>query len=79
MTRADFVAKAVRTAERALHVPPGWWGIYRDVHGPKGQQVTFSKHSFSWIVTVKEKGTSKRKEIGKYGTRGGAIGKARRL
>jgi hypothetical protein len=31
MTRAQFVAMAVKAAERQLGVPPGWWGTWRDV------------------------------------------------
>jgi hypothetical protein len=31
MTRDKFIAKAVRAAERALEVPPNWWGTWRDV------------------------------------------------
>jgi len=30
MTRAQFIARAVRAAERELRIPPGWWGTWRD-------------------------------------------------
>ena len=39
MTRAEFVARAVRTAERDLRVPAGWWGTWRDLHAPSGARV----------------------------------------
>lgn len=42
MTRAEFVDRAVRAAEKALHVPPGWWGTYSDVHGPGAVRVRWS-------------------------------------
>jgi hypothetical protein len=51
VTREQFVAKAVREAERALHVPAGWWGTWREVHSPDGGVlVRFS--AGVWLVVV---------------------------
>lgn len=38
-TRKQFEQKAIREAERRLRVPPGWWGTYQHVRGPKGVEV----------------------------------------
>lgn len=35
MTRGQFVARAIRAAERDLRVPPGWRGTWRDVTNGK--------------------------------------------
>lgn len=71
MTREQFVARATRVAERALHLPPGWWGTYRDIHGPLGQRVLWS--SGAWTVS------SCGDRVGRYGTRTYALAKARKL
>lgn len=31
MTRDEFIARAVKSAERDLGVPAGWWGTWRDI------------------------------------------------
>lgn len=72
MTRQQFIDKAVRAAERKLIIPFGWWGTWRDVHGPAGQRVRFS--GLCWVVSSAHRGV-----IGRYESRAGAIGKARKL
>jgi hypothetical protein len=42
MKREEFVAKVVREAEKKLQLPPGWWGNWRHVHGPEGEEVKFN-------------------------------------
>jgi len=42
MKLEDFVAKAVRQAESKLQIPPGWWGNWRHVQGPEGEEVKFA-------------------------------------
>ena len=39
MTRKIWEKKVIREAERALGVPAGWWGAWRDVFGPGGAHV----------------------------------------
>jgi hypothetical protein len=31
VTRSEFIARAVRAAERAIEVPQGFFGVWRDV------------------------------------------------
>lgn len=50
MTRQEFFAKAIRTAERALYVPTGWWGRWRDVTNGT-VRVAWSR-SGGWRITV---------------------------
>ena len=38
-SREEFVAAAVREAERRLNVPAGWWGTYKHVRAPGGAAV----------------------------------------
>jgi len=72
VSRAQFVAKAIRTAERALGVPAGWWGAYVDVRGPGGRRVQFGQMHGSrcWVVSVNGK------RISGHDSRIGAIAKA---
>lgn len=48
MTRKQFEAKAIREAERKIEAPPGWWGTWRDLHGPGGVRVR--KAGMSWTL-----------------------------
>lgn len=78
MTKEDFDAKALRAAERAIGVPPGWWGTWRDVRGPLGQRVYFS--SGAWVVarsSISFPGRWLRRS--RHDSRSFAIGKARKL
>lgn len=72
MTRKEFEAKAIREAEKALGVPAGWWGTWRDVRGPRGVRVRYSGR-FTW--TLSQRG----KRISKHDSRSFAITKARKL
>lgn len=72
MTRQQFIAKAVRRAEQDLRIPPGWWGIYRDV-GNNYVRVKFSTRGSGWFVY--ERG----KIVSKHDSRLSAINKARKL
>lgn len=76
MTRQQFIDRATRDAERALHVPPGWWGTYRDVRGPDDQRVHFS--GGAWTVaraSVSKSGSWLR--ISRHDSRTFALRKAR--
>ena len=42
VTREQFIARAVKDAERTIDAPPGWWGIWRDMRGPNGERVRFA-------------------------------------
>jgi len=69
--RRYFVEAAVRPAEEALGVPPGWWGSYRDVAGPDGQRVRLSRGT--WIVRFRGK------LVSRHDSRSYAIKAARKL
>lgn len=71
MTRKEFEAKAIRDAEKALGLPAGWWGTWRDMHGPQGQRVRFSGRYWTVILNGVR--------VSQHGPRSGAIAKARRL
>lgn len=73
MTREQFVEKAVRKAEIALHVPAGWWGTYLDVHAPGGIRVRWSGSRKHWVVSHDGK------ILGRNDRRTGAIARAKRL
>jgi hypothetical protein len=70
VTREQFTARAVRDAERALQVPPGWWGVWRDVTDGIAR-IHFS--SGGWTVSVRGK------RVSRHDSRTFAISKARRL
>lgn len=74
MTRRQFEEAAVRIAERNLGLPPGWWGTYRDVHGPAGERVLKRQRGLSgWIVSFRGE------VVSLHDSRSGAIAKARKL
>jgi hypothetical protein len=73
VTKKEFDAKAIRQAEKAIQVPPGWWGSWRDVHGPVGVRVKFSAHGNVWVLRLSNV------LIGKFHSRGTAIAKGRKL
>lgn len=74
MTRKQFVARAVKEAERRMGVPPGWWGTYDDVRGPCGVRVKLiDRRSGGWSVRVGKR------LVSKHDSRAFAIKKARRL
>ena len=74
MTRKQFVARAVKEAERRLGVPPGWWGTYDDVRGPGGVRVRLiNRRSGRWTVRVGKR------LVSKHDSRAFAIKKARGL
>lgn len=66
MTREQFITKAIRTAERLLLVPPGWWGTWADRRGPNGARVTIAQAG-SYVAWRRGK------KIGAYDTRATAI------
>lgn len=71
MTRLQFVAKATRIVEKRLEIPPGWWGTWRVVRGPKGIVVRGADHKW----TIRRLGV----KISVHGSRSYAIAKARAL
>ena len=73
MTRQQFEQRAILLAERTLGIPPGWWGTYRDVHGPAGERARAVGYgSPDWVVSWR--GTV----MSRHDSRAGAIAKARR-
>lgn len=66
-----FVAAAIRDAERRLGIPAGWWGTYRDVHGPGGWRVRNS--GSGWFLSRNGK------RVSGHDSRSFAISKARKL
>lgn len=70
MTRAEFEAKAIRSEEKRLYVPPGWWGTWGDVTNGK-VRVRFSGRC--WTISVGGK------RVSQHDARGNAISKAKRL
>lgn len=54
MTRAKFIEKAVRAAERTLDIPAGWWGTYLKIDGPRGERVRFSQTWSEWSVVNRD-------------------------
>lgn len=72
MTRQQFIARAVRTAERNLGIPQGWWGTWRDF--TNGTVRVRLRGSWEWRVTWCS-GT----EISRHDSRAGAIRKAAKL
>lgn len=74
MTREQFTAKALRAAERAIRVPPGWWGTWRDVYSPSGTvRIRFSNHGRCWVI--RHNGIV----VSRHDSRSFAIAKARKL
>jgi hypothetical protein len=71
MTRAQFVARAVRAAERELRIPRGWWGTWRDF--ANGKVRVHLVGTWRWHVT--RRGVL----VSKHDSRSGAIGKAAKL
>jgi hypothetical protein len=69
-SREEFEARAIRDAEKAIYAPPGWWGGWRDVHGPSGERVRFT--GSAWVFSVE--GTT----VSRHDSRAFAIGKARK-
>ena len=72
MTRVEFKAKAIREAERRLQVPPGWWGTWKQVHGPRGVMVRLVAGG-AWAL--RQHGTL----VSKHDSRAFAIAKGREL
>lgn len=70
MTRAQFEAKAVRDMERAIRVPPGWWGTWNDVTNGT-VRVRFS--GTCWTISVRGK------RVSRHDSRSSAVSKARKL
>jgi hypothetical protein len=74
MTRDEFEAKAIRAAEKALRIPAGWWGTYRDVCAWYGTLFVRVRFSVSyWVLSIDGKVASK------HDSRGSAISKGSRL
>lgn len=71
MTRPEFIAKAIHSAEKSLGIPAGWWGTWRHVQGPRGQEVRCTGQC--WIVRYRGA------VVSRHDVRSGAIGKARKL
>lgn len=72
MTRKQFEAKAIREAERKIEVPPGWWGTWREAHGPRGVLVR-ALRGHGWIL--RQHGAV----ISKHDSRAFAISKGKKL
>ena len=70
MTRKDFETKAIRAAERTLHLPRGWWGTYSAIYSPGGL-VTVRFSGRCWVVRCDGR------IVSKHDSRFGAIKKAR--
>lgn len=70
MTRKQFEESAIRSKEKDLRIPRGWWGTYRDVTDGV-RRVRFS--SGVWIVSLRGKIASR------HDSRSFAIRKAARL
>lgn len=64
--RAVWIARVVRAAERAIKVPPGWWGSILDATNGRAR-VKWSKHASRWILRIHGK------IIGRYVVRATAI------
>ena len=81
MTRAEFIARATRAAEKALYIPPGWWGIYRHVTGPaeaEGGLVHVKYMSGGgWRIVLEVGGALS--TVSTHDSRPSAIAKARRV
>lgn len=79
MTRAEFVARATRAAEKALFIPRGWWGIYRHVTGPAEGGLVHVKYMAGggWRVVLELDGALS--TVSKHDSRPSAIAKARRV
>lgn len=72
MTRKQFEEKAIRTVERGLQIPSGWWGLYGDVQSPNGVRVRCSGFQI-WTVSVHGK------RVSRHSTRVAAIAKGKSL
>lgn len=74
MTRAEFTVFAIKAAERALQVPPGWWGTWRDVTNGI-ERVRLSRDA--WVLsTTRGQGTrSRARVISRHDSRAFAISK----
>ena len=72
VNRKQFEAKAIREAERKLQVPPGWWGTWKEVHGPAGIVVR-ALPGYGW--SLKQNGAT----VSKHDSRAFAIAKGRRI
>lgn len=70
MTRVQFVAKAVREYERRMRFPSGWWGTWRDIHGPRGVRIRAN----GGVWTLSKNG----KLVSRHDSREFAIKKGRR-
>ncbi len=76
MTRKEFEEKAIREAEKTLHLPEGWWGNYRHLYGPGGIEVRFvSSSTSSTYWSARKNG----KEVSRHDSRDGAIRKGVKL
>lgn len=70
MTRKEWETKTLRAEEKALGVPPGWWGNYHDVRSPRGVRVKFSGR---WWIVRNPPGVI----LSRHGSRSVAIRKAK--
>lgn len=71
MTRAQFEDRAIREEEKRLGIPAGWWGTYRKISGPRGEEVNFTGRC--WAVRLDHR------LISRHDSRAFAIRKAQRL
>lgn len=72
MTRKEFEKKAIRAAEKTLHLPAGWWGSWRDFRSPDMVRVRFSRDH--WRVLDRLGNI-----VSKHDNRSGAIVKAKKV
>lgn len=72
MTLRKFFEQALREYEKKLNLPPGWWGSWRDVHGPRDVRVRFCSRD-RWSVSQKGK------RVSMHDSRASAIRKAKKL
>jgi hypothetical protein len=71
VTRAQFIARAIRAAEREFRIPRGWWGTWRDV--TNGKVRVHLVRGWCWRVT--RRGVL----VSDHDSRPSAIGKAAKL
>lgn len=77
MTRQQFIDSAVRKAERAICVPPGWWGTWRDV---TNGLIRVTRHRSGWVIrrlNWSNKDKIEWTRISKHASRADAMRKAR--
>lgn len=70
-TRQAFIDAAVRSAERLLQVPPGWWGTWSVVTDGV-VRVWYSRSRKRWVITT----VASKVEIGSRYSRNRAIAAA---